>query len=530
MTRTILLCLALSGVAAAQVTDVKGGRRILGSYDASGATRSLPDRQGTGSPNARDNCTTVGESYFQTDAAAGSRLWRCSGVGTPGTWTHEAGPAGANGADGAAGVGVVGCLDTSGSTAAYSCTPSTSVTEYFTGLTVSLIPQTAGAGGSMTINISGLGAKALKQWDGSTNPTASDFRAGKGYLISYDGTVFRQISTGTQPVVASWNTGTASCTTTGGGSCTAVASGGVSGLPIISVTHSFGTSQPVVSCWDSSGIRLGPQAAASEIDERVTSVNIVAITISVSTSGTCKVFNGDQGAAGVVVTSAGVGGPGSATDGHLALFDGASGGLIKDGGAIQTPPTYNAAGNSWVPLFGPSPGSTTNNIAGGSALKIAFWTINLPWYSTFTTSSKVWFFVNTVNSTSCGGSTANCAIRFWILDPTLATVYGTGSKTGLTSQGGAAAPFDAGFSLNPGTYVIAAATDSTTVLLQAGWPASTSSWYGVGQQGLGIVGNRIRFGVCQNNATGLAWPGSGCGTPATNASSSATVPALVLEY
>ena len=47
------------------------------------ATKTLPWRTGTGSPNARDNCANKGEAYFQTDTPA---LWVCTATGTPGTW------------------------------------------------------------------------------------------------------------------------------------------------------------------------------------------------------------------------------------------------------------------------------------------------------------------------------------------------------------------------------------------------------------------------------------------------------------
>jgi len=43
----------------------------VSTVDNHAALHTLPDRTGTGSPNARDNCSTVGETYFQTDATAG---------------------------------------------------------------------------------------------------------------------------------------------------------------------------------------------------------------------------------------------------------------------------------------------------------------------------------------------------------------------------------------------------------------------------------------------------------------------------
>jgi hypothetical protein len=57
--------------------------------DAHASTKTLPNRSGTGSPNGRDNCATIGETYFQTDATAGINIWACTTIGSPGVWTTE---------------------------------------------------------------------------------------------------------------------------------------------------------------------------------------------------------------------------------------------------------------------------------------------------------------------------------------------------------------------------------------------------------------------------------------------------------
>jgi hypothetical protein len=85
----LLLCVS---ILPAQ-TVVSGGRTFKGAVDAHGATKTLPHRSGTGSPNGRDNCATIGETFFQTDATAGSNSWGCTGTGTPGTWTLQGGGA-----------------------------------------------------------------------------------------------------------------------------------------------------------------------------------------------------------------------------------------------------------------------------------------------------------------------------------------------------------------------------------------------------------------------------------------------------
>ncbi len=84
----IILLLSLSFSLFGQTT-VGGGRTSTGVVDNSGASRTLPDRQGTGSPNGRDACSKVGQSYFQSDALAGANTWKCTATGTPGVWTIQ---------------------------------------------------------------------------------------------------------------------------------------------------------------------------------------------------------------------------------------------------------------------------------------------------------------------------------------------------------------------------------------------------------------------------------------------------------
>lgn len=90
MTRLIvIITLLLAGVVGQELHSPV----IKGAWDAHSATRTLPHRSGTGSPDARDNCTVVGETYFRTDAVAGSNSFSCTTTGTPGTWTLQGGGA-----------------------------------------------------------------------------------------------------------------------------------------------------------------------------------------------------------------------------------------------------------------------------------------------------------------------------------------------------------------------------------------------------------------------------------------------------
>lgn len=43
----------------------------------------------------------------------------------------------------------------------------------------------------MTVNVSGLGAKSIKLWDGSANASQIELLTGKLYYLTYDGTLFR---------------------------------------------------------------------------------------------------------------------------------------------------------------------------------------------------------------------------------------------------------------------------------------------------------------------------------------------------
>ena len=89
-----LLCAAVVVVlghdgARGQQNTITGYNQIIGQWDASQAARTNVNRGGTGSPNGRDQCNRVGESYFQTDAAAGQNVWYCTSL--PSTWTNAAG-------------------------------------------------------------------------------------------------------------------------------------------------------------------------------------------------------------------------------------------------------------------------------------------------------------------------------------------------------------------------------------------------------------------------------------------------------
>jgi hypothetical protein len=84
----------------------------------------------------------------------------------------------------------------SASGTAYTGCPLDPALQLSTGMTINWVPDVNGTGGATTFNLCGLGAVALKEADGATNPTSTDAVAGKLYAIWYDGTVWRLPASG----------------------------------------------------------------------------------------------------------------------------------------------------------------------------------------------------------------------------------------------------------------------------------------------------------------------------------------------
>lgn len=163
--------------------------------------------------------------------------------------TGATGPQGPQGATGPAGSGNnTYCADATGSGTTYTCpTPSTTVST-LTGLIIAFVPQVTNSG-SATVNVSGLGAKTLKQLDCSSNLAASALTGGDMYIFAYNGTNFCQTSggsgTGGFPITSP--TGTISTTNCNSGpTCQIdVVQGPFVGSP---VTFTAGTNVTSVTC------------------------------------------------------------------------------------------------------------------------------------------------------------------------------------------------------------------------------------------------------------------------------------------
>lgn len=206
--------------------------------DFTAAARTKPIKTGTVLPAS----CTVGEMFFKTDAAPGSNVYGCSATNI---WTLQSG-GGSGGGSGSvtimnggvvvgtratenfqAGVGLLNmisdtgsridisqaidsavvqtqgvaqagtalfCASLSGSSSAYTCQVSPTVTSYTTGMVLQWRPDVNGAGGASTLNVDALGTKAVKLADGLTDPTSADVQAGRLYQLWYDGTVFRLLT------------------------------------------------------------------------------------------------------------------------------------------------------------------------------------------------------------------------------------------------------------------------------------------------------------------------------------------------
>ncbi len=218
-------------------TTINGGRVFKGTLDASGAASTLPHRTGLGSPSGRDSCAKAGETYLQIDGAAGTNIWVCTALGTPGTWVSGGGGGGlpepgVNGivsrtgsgqtaaraimagtgllcvnGDGVFGnptcsldstvasthsqiqtLGPLVCnASISGGTATCTITPSPGgfVDANNRPTWLSFCPASSWGGGPLLVNWGG-GAKRVFKYDGATDPAANDLRAGSCYLLGYN--------------------------------------------------------------------------------------------------------------------------------------------------------------------------------------------------------------------------------------------------------------------------------------------------------------------------------------------------------
>jgi hypothetical protein len=185
--------------------------------------------------NMPSTCT-LGQIYFATDAPAGTNLYGCSAANT---WMSEGGTETVSSSgvtigarpitnfqtgpgllsvitDTGTAINIQSALDTavvetlpgeqtgssllcasaSGSATTYNCSMTPTAASYTVGMVLHWIPDVSGAGGVTTLNVDTLGATAVKQADGVTDPSATDLAAGRMREVWYDGVNFRFLETG----------------------------------------------------------------------------------------------------------------------------------------------------------------------------------------------------------------------------------------------------------------------------------------------------------------------------------------------
>ncbi len=197
MKRIALSLLAIPVALCAQ-TIINGGRIIKGELDASGSTRTLPHRAGTGSPVGRDNCQAAGETYFQTDATPGQNLWVCTAAGTPGTWNEVSGGSGGS------------SFAPASTTVTYSATPTFGVTASIQEFTITL------AGNVTSSTLSGAAAGDILIFNICQNATGGyTFIWPTGFSAA--SAISTTASTCT-PEIFTWNGSSATLVATKGGS------------------------------------------------------------------------------------------------------------------------------------------------------------------------------------------------------------------------------------------------------------------------------------------------------------------------
>ena len=93
------------------------------------------------------------------------------------------------------------CNSSSASASTYTCGLSPALTTYTTGMVLRWLPDVNNTAGAVTLNVDGLGARAIKQQDGVSDLAAADLTGGRLYEVWYDGTNFRMLSPVTVPTL-----------------------------------------------------------------------------------------------------------------------------------------------------------------------------------------------------------------------------------------------------------------------------------------------------------------------------------------
>ena len=242
--KLLAIVVPLGALAQTQVDLHKQSKSI----DFTTASYTRPIKTGPALPAT----CSVGDLFFDTSAGAGVNVFGCVGVNT---WALQSGgggqgtvtvstegtPIGTRGVvNFIAGTGVLNaftdtgsqinlqqgsdtsvlltrsteqsgsdllCNSASGSPSDYTCALSPSLRIYTPNMVLHWRPDLSGSGGATTLNVDTLGAVAVKQFDGTTNPTDADIVANRLYALWHDGAAFRLIVPGVNVAVTAAQSG-----------------------------------------------------------------------------------------------------------------------------------------------------------------------------------------------------------------------------------------------------------------------------------------------------------------------------------
>jgi hypothetical protein len=300
--RTGLVLLALAAGTLPGQTVINGDRRILGKWDASVATATIPFSVGAVA-DLPASCVE-GQMYFATDGTAGQNLYGCAAN----TWRpmgYRQGTTAAMPASCAAGE-LYFATDEAPGANLYACASAntwariggTGAVSSVFGRTGAVTAQT----GDYTKAQVGLG-NVDNTPDAAKPISTATQSALNGKMPAVAGSGVLKLSSGAPGLV---NGSAGDCVKVDGSSGACGSGGGTAayscpaaGEASISCAHNLGTTTPQVWCYDGSGNLLGGAGTATEVTGvTATSANLATITFSAPTTGVCKIGTGAEGPQG----------------------------------------------------------------------------------------------------------------------------------------------------------------------------------------------------------------------------------------